>query len=232
MVTSIRRVHEFLMLEGRTATDPTTDAATTAGERLPKAITIEQMSTLIDAASVGEGPIPLRDRALVEVLYGTGAQMTSRAPYSRRRRYRPATIRLFGKGRKERMLPLDGTRSTGLNNTSSEAGPSWLPRAKATRTFPQQRGNPLSRQSAWTAIQEIAQRAKIDDVSPHTFRHSFATHLLQGGADVRIVRRCSGIRLSRRRRFTRRSQLKRSGNVCKFPPTGGSSLKRGRDQVG
>ncbi|NLW13296.1 MAG: site-specific tyrosine recombinase XerD [Trueperella sp.] len=195
MVTSIRRVHEFLMLEGRTATDPTTDVRPPQqGERLPKAITIEQMSTLIDAASVGEGPIPLRDRALVEVLYGTGARVSEAV------RLTPddvdidsATIRLFGKGRKERMLPLGRYAIDGIEQYLVRGRPELAAKGKGNPyLFLNKRGNPLSRQSAWTAIQEIAQRAKIDDVSPHTFRHSFATHLLQGGADVRIVQEMLG----------------------------------------
>lgn len=195
MVTSIRRVHEFLVLEGRTATDPTTDVRPPQqGERLPKAITIEEMSALIDSASVGEGPIPLRDRALVEVLYGTGARVSEAV------RLTPddvdidsATIRLFGKGRKERMLPLGRYAIDGLEQYLVRGRPELAAKGKGNPyLFLNKRGNPLSRQSAWTAIQEIAQRAKIDDVSPHTFRHSFATHLLQGGADVRIVQEMLG----------------------------------------
>lgn len=195
MVTSIRRLHEFLLLEGRTASDPTAQVRPPKqGERLPKAITIVQMNALIDAASVGEGPIPLRDLALVEILYGTGARVSEAV------RLTPddvdldsATIKLFGKGRKERILPLGRYAIEAIEQYLVRGRPELAAKGSGNPyLFLNKRGNPLSRQSAWTAIQEIAQRAKIDDVSPHTFRHSFATHLLQGGADVRIVQEMLG----------------------------------------
>ncbi|MDP9805480.1 integrase/recombinase XerD [Trueperella bonasi] len=195
MMTSIRRLHEFLFLEGRTAFDPTTNVRPPKqAERLPKAITIEEMDRLIEASSIGEGPVPLRDRALVEVLYGTGARISEAV------RLTPddvdissANIRLFGKGRKERILPLGRYAIQALEQYVVRGRPELAAKGKGNPyLFLNKRGNPMSRQSAWTAIQEVARRAKMEGISPHTFRHSFATHLLQGGADVRIVQEMLG----------------------------------------
>lgn len=195
MVTSMRRLHEFLFAEGTTPGDPASDVRPPKqGERLPQALTIEQMEAIIDAASVGDGPIALRDRALVEVLYGTGARVSEAV------RLTPddvdlaaAAIRLFGKGRKERVLPLGHYAIEAIEQYAVRGRPELAAKGRGNPyLFLNKRGNPLSRQSAWTAIQEIAERAGVADVSPHTFRHSCATHLLQCGADVRIVQELLG----------------------------------------
>ncbi|MCI7306460.1 MAG: site-specific tyrosine recombinase XerD [Trueperella sp.] len=195
MVTAIRRLHGFLYLEGRTSADPTADLRPPKiGQRLPKAITVEQMTALIEAASVGDGPIALRDRALVEVLYGTGARIAEAVGLTADDvDLDSATIRLFGKGRKERILPLGQYAIAALEAYLVRGRPALAAKGTGTASlFLNTRGKPLTRQSAWTAIKAIAQRAGIEGVSPHTFRHSFATHLLQGGADVRIVQEMLG----------------------------------------
>ncbi|MEW6935064.1 site-specific tyrosine recombinase XerD [Trueperella pyogenes] len=195
MVTSVRKLHEFLVLEGRTASDPTVDLhPPKVGQRLPKAITVEQMAVLIEAASFADDAIALRDRALVEVLYGTGARVSEAVGLTGDDiDLDGATIRLFGKGRKERILPLGQYAIAALEAYLVRGRPALAAKgAGTTSLFLNTRGKPLTRQAAWGAIQTIAERAGIADVSPHTFRHSFATHLLQGGADVRIVQEMLG----------------------------------------
>lgn len=195
MVTAVRGLHEFLVAEGLTTTNPTADLhPPKLGRKLPKAISIAHMQQLIDSSSVGEGPIPLRDRALVEILYGTGARISEAVGLSADDiALDTATIRLFGKGRKERILPLGSYAIDAINAYLVRGRPELAAKGSGSAAlFLNKRGNPLSRQSAWGAIQEIAERAGIKNVTPHTFRHSFATHLLQGGADVRIVQEMLG----------------------------------------
>ncbi|VEI12413.1 site-specific tyrosine recombinase XerD [Trueperella bialowiezensis] len=195
MLTSIRRLHEFLYEEGRVGHDPTRGVRPPKQPmRLPKAITIDEMERLIAAASVGEGPIPLRDRALVEILYGTGARVSEAVGLTGDDvDLDAAQIRLFGKGRKERVLPLGRYAIDALDQYLVRGRPDLASKGRGNAfVFLNKRGNPLSRQSAWGAIQDIAGRAGMDGISPHTFRHSFATHLLEGGADVRIVQEMLG----------------------------------------
>lgn len=195
MVTAVRGWHKFLVDEGVTANNPASDIhPPKIPSRLPKAITIEQMRQLIDAAAIGDTPIALRDSALVEVLYGTGARISEAVGLT------PddidldnASVRLFGKGRKERILPLGSYACEALKAYIVRARPVLATKGSGSAAlFLNKRGRPLSRQSAWEEIQLIAKRAGLENISPHTFRHSFATHLLQGGADVRIVQELLG----------------------------------------
>lgn len=195
MVTAIRRLHKFLWEEGLTTTDPARDLRPPkAPQRLPKAISVSEMERIIETASFGDTPIALRDRALVEILYGTGARISEAVGLTADDISIPdASIRLFGKGRKERILPLGHFAIEAIEAYSVRGRPALAAKGSGTTSFfLNTRGNALSRQSAWAAIQDIADRAGIADISPHTFRHSFATHLLQGGADVRIVQEMLG----------------------------------------
>ncbi|QRV01373.1 site-specific tyrosine recombinase XerD [Arcanobacterium phocisimile] len=196
MVTAMRRFHEFLVAEGVTPNDPSHDVhPPKIGMRLPKAIPVSQMQLLLDTAGKGEGPIALRDLALLEVLYGTGARISEAVGLTADDiDFDSASIRLFGKGRKERVLPLGRYALEALEAYRVRGRPSLLARSAkpSSSLFLNKRGNPLSRQSAWGIIQSIADEANIAHISPHTFRHSFATHLLQGGADVRVVQEMLG----------------------------------------
>lgn len=195
MVTAIRQFHQFLFEEGMTRSNPASELSPPKlGSRLPKAISVSAMQSLIATASLGHGAIGLRDRALLEILYGTGARISEAVGLS------PddidldnATIRLFGKGNKERILPLGSYAVDALNSYLVRGRPSLMAKGSGTTAlFLNKRGNQLSRQSAWGIIQSIAENAGLSDISPHTFRHSFATHLLQGGADIRIVQEMLG----------------------------------------
>ncbi|MGV9182764.1 site-specific tyrosine recombinase XerD [Arcanobacterium canis] len=195
MVTAVRQFHSFLLDERMAQTNPTADLhPPKIGARLPKAISVQQMVTLIEISSVGDTPTSLRDRALVEILYGTGARISEAVALTADDiSFETSSIRLFGKGRKERILPLGQFAIDALEAYIVRGRPTLAAKgAGSSFLFLNTRGKPLSRQSAWGVIQQIAARAGIEGISPHTFRHSFATHLLQGGADVRVVQEMLG----------------------------------------
>lgn len=195
-LTAVRGLHRFLALEGETTHDPAEDVAPPAPpSRLPKAISVTEVTRLLDAAGVGDGALPLRDRALLEVLYGTGARISEAVGLDvDDLDLEVGAARLFGKGGKERIVP--------LGSYACEAVEAWLVRGRpdlgtkgraGPALFLNQRGARLSRQSAWSVITAAAERAGLTGhVSPHTLRHSFATHLLDGGADVRVVQELLG----------------------------------------
>jgi len=197
-LVAVRGFHRFLQREGLMTHDPAADVSPpTPNRRLPKSLSVRQVQRLLDAAGVGDGPLPLRDRALLEVLYGTGARISEAVGLDvddLDLEGRSALLR--GKGGRERVVPVGSYAVAAVDaylvrarSTLVEAGSGGSPPA----LFLNARGGRLSRQSAWTLLQTAAQRAGIDrDVSPHTMRHSFATHLLEGGADVRVVQELLG----------------------------------------
>ncbi|MEP6632375.1 MAG: site-specific tyrosine recombinase XerD [Lapillicoccus sp.] len=198
-LVAVRGLHRFLALEGEVTADPASAVSPPkTPSRLPKAIPVESVERLLEAASVGDTPVSLRDRALFEVLYGAGARISEAVGLDVDDLDldvdRPASVRLLGKGGKERVVP--------IGRYAVEAVTAYLVRGRPTLAaggrgtpalFLNQRGARLSRQSAWAALQAAAGRAGLTGhVSPHTFRHSFATHLLDGGADVRVVQELLG----------------------------------------
>ena len=195
-VTAVRGFHRFLLDEGLTEADPAARVRPPqVGRRLPKALSVEEVARLLDAASAGDDAVGVRDRALLEVLYGTGARISEAVGLSVDDvDLAGASARLFGKGRKERVVPLGGYAVEAIDAYLVRARPSLASSGPGTPSlFLNTRGRPLSRQSAWAIIQNAAERAKLSvHVSPHTLRHSFATHLLQGGADIRVVQELLG----------------------------------------
>lgn len=195
-MTAVRSFHAFVFEEGSTGANPAADVRPPKiPSRLPKAMDIDDVAALIAAGGAGEGPAPLRDRALLEVLYGTGARISEAVGLSVDDvDLAGASARLFGKGRKERVVPLGGYAVEAIDAYLVRARPSLASSGLGTPSlFLNTRGRPLSRQSAWAIIQNAAERAKLSvHVSPHTLRHSFATHLLQGGADIRVVQELLG----------------------------------------
>ena len=195
-LVAVRGLHKFLALEGITQHNPAEDVAPpTPPSRLPKAIRLDEVTRLIDAAGVGDGPVPLRDRALLELLYATGARISEIVGLDiDDLDLEVGAVRLLGKGNKERVVP--------VGSYATQAVQSWLVRGRPDLSssgragpalFLNRRGARLSRQSAWAAITAAAERADLSGhVSPHTLRHSFATHLLEGGADVRVVQELLG----------------------------------------
>lgn len=197
-VVAVRGWHRFAAAEGHAGTDPSIDVkAPTLPRRLPRALSTDEVERLLEAASLGEGALPLRDRALLELLYGTGARITeavSLAVDDIDLRSDAPAVRLFGKGRKERVVPLGSFAMTALEAYLVRSRPALARAGRGNATlFLNTRGNPLSRQSAWAVLHAAGGRAGLSGrVSPHTLRHSFATHLLAGGADVRVVQELLG----------------------------------------
>ncbi len=213
-LVAVRGFHRFLALEGEVTTDPAAAVAPPRSpSRLPKAIPVESVERLLEAASLGDTPVSLRDRALFEVLYGAGARISEavgldvddldvfhavdihavdadRTPSQTR----SASVRLLGKGDKQRVVPLGRYAVDAVQAYRVRGRPALAAAGRGTPAlFLNQRGARLSRQSAWAALQTAAGRAGLSGhVSPHTLRHSFATHLLDGGADVRVVQELLG----------------------------------------
>jgi integrase/recombinase XerD len=192
--SAVRGWHRFLVMEGIETDDPTGRLRPPkAPQRLPKALTVEQVERLLAAPSADE-PIGLRDRALLELLYATGARVSEAVSLDVDDLAYGDVLRLRGKGDKERIVPVGSYARAAVDAYLTRVRPELAAKGRATaRLFLGARGAPLSRQSAWLIIRSAAERAQITaEVSPHTLRHSFATHLLQGGADVRVVQELLG----------------------------------------
>lgn len=199
-VVAIRGWHRFCVPEGLAAQDPAREVHPPAQpRRLPHALTVEEVRRLLEDGVPGDGPVPLRDRALLELLYGTGARISEAVgldlddldltPGE-------SAVRLFGKGSKERVVPVGSYAASAVEAYAVRARPALAAAGRGTPAlFLNTRGARLSRQSAWAVLRTAAERAHLPataHVSPHTLRHSFATHLLQGGADIRVVQELLG----------------------------------------
>ena len=196
---AVRGLHRFATSEGLTAVDVARAVKPpTPSRRLPKSLSLDEVLALLDGAggdSEADGPLTLRNRALLEVLYSTGARISEAVGldvddidmHSR-------SVLLRGKGDKQRLVPIGRPAVSALDTYLVRGRPDLARRGKGTPAiFLNVRGGRLSRQSAWQVLQDSAERAGISSaVSPHTLRHSFATHLLEGGADVRVVQELLG----------------------------------------
>jgi integrase/recombinase XerD len=195
-VVAVRGFHRFTVREGLSRLDPSAAVRPPApAKRLPKALPLADIERILEAAGAPGTALALRDRALLEVLYGTGARISEAVgldlddldPEQ-------GTVLLRGKGGKQRVVP--------VGSYAQAAVDAYLVRGRAQLSdggtgtpaiFLNARGGRLSRQSAWTVLARAAERAGVTaEVSPHTLRHSFATHLLDGGADVRVVQELLG----------------------------------------
>ena len=194
-LSAVRGLHKFLVEEGFASENPAAEhRPPKLPQRLPKAITIEQMTTLIEAAGGGADATPtqLRDRALLELLYGTGGRISELVALDVDDVHEDV-VRVTGKGRKQRLVPVGSFARRALDAWLVRGRPAFSTKGRATPAlFLGARGARLSRQNAWLILQAVSERAGIEGVSPHTFRHSFATHLLEGGADVRVVQELLG----------------------------------------
>jgi integrase/recombinase XerD len=198
-VVAVRGFHRFLLREGLTTVDPARGIRPPAPpKRLPKAISVQDVEALLAAAGADETPRALRDRALLELLYGCGARISEAVgldvddldadPAG------SGTVRLRGKGGKERVVPVGSYARDAVSAYLVRGRPALAASGSGSPAlFLNARGGRLSRQRAWTVLRAAAERAGLRRaVSPHTLRHSFATHLLDGGADVRVVQELLG----------------------------------------
>jgi integrase/recombinase XerD len=171
--------------------------------RLPKALTILQITQLIDASVVSDDIVSLRNKAILELLYSSGARVSEVVGLNlgdvidmKRDDSLIRIIKLRGKGGKERVVPMGSYSLEALNDYLVRVRPSLVAKnskGKSEALFLNQRGSRISRQSAWQLVVDAANRAGLaEGISPHVFRHSFATHLLDGGADIRVVQELLG----------------------------------------
>jgi integrase/recombinase XerD len=177
-------------------------ASSKAARRLPKALTIDQIVSMIDAAHREGQPITVRDQALLELLYSSGARVSELIGININDLSSIetddgviTTLKLRGKGSKERIVPLGSFASKAIDNYLTRVRPDLAAKsAKSTSAlFLNSRGSRISRQSAWQMVLDAADAAGVTEhVSPHVFRHSYATHLLDGGADIRVVQELLG----------------------------------------
>lgn len=194
MLSTVRGLHRFLLDEGEVSEDATREArAPKLASRLPKALSIAQVEALL-AATDGDDPARIRDKALLELLYATGARVSEAVDLNVDDVIDREVIRLTGKGSKQRIVPLGRYARAAVDDYLVRVRPLYSARGHATPAlFLGARGARLGRQSAWLIIKAAAERAGLTaSVSPHTLRHSFATHLLEGGADVRVVQELLG----------------------------------------
>jgi integrase/recombinase XerD len=199
-LAAIRTLHRYLVTEGERPDDPTAElegVRVPAG--LPKPLSEPEVAALLDAV-VGHDPVALRDRAVLELLYATGARISEACGLSMGDiDFDARLVRLFGKGSKERIVPFGRAAGRALDEWFSPRGrvllapTQWRRRDDAEAVFLNQRGGRLTRQAAWAIVRRHGVRAGIGaELSPHVLRHSCATHLLDHGADLRVVQELLG----------------------------------------
>lgn len=203
-VVAVRGMHAFALAQGLAGADPARAVRPpTPPRRLPRAISIPDVERLLQVT--GDAPAQRRDRALLELLYGTGARISEavgldlddldltgrRGPDGG-----PATVLLAGKGGRQRIVPVGSYARAALEAYLVQARPVLAASARSGQPSPavflNARGGRLTRQGGWGALRAAAGKAGLADISPHMLRHSFATHLLDGGADVRVVQELLG----------------------------------------
>ncbi len=191
-----RGLHRFAFREGLVPADVAAAVhPPSPPKRLPTALGVDDVLRLLEVFSADGGPRALRDRALLEMLYSTGARISEAVGLDRDDIDAPArTVLLRGKGGKQRLVPVGRPALAALDAYLVRRRPTLAARGRGVAAvFLNARGTRLSRQSAWAVLRDAAARTGITAaVSPHTLRHSFATHLLEGGADVRVVQELLG----------------------------------------
>ena len=207
-VIAVRGLHAFAVAQGHAEADPARDVTPPAPpKRLPKAIALDEVERLLDAAGPGPAgqavaggvePRLLRDRALLEFLYATGARISEATGLDVDDLHldEDPVVRLAGKGGKHRVVPVGSYAVRALEAYLVRARPALAAGSRRASVSPavflNARGGRLTRQGAWGVLHAAAGRARLPEVSPHTLRHSFATHLLDGGADIRVVQELLG----------------------------------------
>ena len=195
-VVAVRGLHAFALREGLVEVDVSRDVRPAAPpRRLPKAISVDDVERLLDAAGYAGTSLAVRDRALLELLYGTGARISEAVGLDvDDLDLVDNAVLLTGKGGKQRRVPVGSYAAKALSAYLVQSRPGLVAAGRGSpKLFLNSRGGPLSRQSAWVVLRTAAERAGLaSGISPHTLRHSFATHLLDGGANERDVQELLG----------------------------------------
>ncbi|MFB8761621.1 site-specific tyrosine recombinase XerD [Nocardiopsis alba] len=208
-LAAVRGLHRFAVREGWATEDPAVEVAPPSTPmRLPKAVPLEVVEGLLETAGPEEAPasdrrpdlLALRDRALLELLYGTGARISEAVGLdvddvadAVDAGDRVGLVRFRGKGERERLVPLGSHARRALGGYLTRARPTLAASGRGgPALFVNARGGRLTRQGGWALLSAVAERAGVEGISPHTLRHSFATHLLDGGADIRVVQELLG----------------------------------------
>ncbi len=198
-ISAVRGYHKFLVREGLAAGNPAEAVdAPRAAERLPDVLSIEEVGRMLDTY-IDERPSGLRDRALLEVLYGCGLRASEICGLNLDNLYLDdGFLRVFGKGAKERIVPIAGAADRALRTYLADGRPSLARGAgngavdAQAAVFLNQRGGRLGRQSVFNLVRKAGAAINRYDLHPHTLRHSFATHMLKGGADLRVLQEILG----------------------------------------
>ena len=197
-VISLRSYYNYLAKEHKLNNPAANFKPPKIAKRLPKALSIEQILSILNIA--GDDRISLRDKAMLELLYSTGARVSELINLNAldisttsNNGEVSTTVKLKGKGGKERVVPIGSYAVKAINDYLTRSRPSLLKVSTQRSLFLNQRGGRLSRQSAWNVVAASAKRVGLtEQVTPHSMRHSFATHLLDGGADIRVVQELLG----------------------------------------
>jgi len=195
-IVTIRNLYKFIATNNHTVNPLKDYSPPKIPKRLPKALKIAEIMALIEASKFGDDVISIRNSALIEVLYATGARVSEIVDLDISNVSEIAnttTLKLSGKGGKERVVPIGIYARNSLDQYLTLSRPVLVRKKLSSSLFLNSRGDSLSRQSAWEIIATLAERANIQTrVTPHAIRHSFATHLLDGGADIRVVQELLG----------------------------------------
>jgi integrase/recombinase XerD len=193
-LSSFRRFFRFLVREGAVSDDPTAQIAMPKiGRSLPRSLTEDEVEALL-AAPVVTDPLGHRDRTMLEVLYATGLRVSELVNLKHNQvNANQGVIRIVGKGNRERLIPLGDESVRWLAEFAKGPRAEILLERQTEYMFPTRRGDRMTRQAFWHIIKRYAQKAGVQkDLSPHTLRHAFATHLLNRGADLRVVQMLLG----------------------------------------
>src|SRR6516162_3678773 len=193
-LSSFRRFFRYLVRENVIRDDPTAQIAMPKiGRSLPKSLSEEEVESLLGAPTVND-PLGNRDRTMLEVLYATGLRVSELVNLRHSQvNLNQGVIRILGKGNRERLIPLGEEAMRALKEFGRGARGEILLERQTDYLFPTRRGDRMTRQAFWHIIKRYARKAGVDrDLSPHTLRHAFATHLLNHGADLRVVQMLLG----------------------------------------
>ncbi len=192
-LSAISQLLVFLRAEGVLERDPLADVhRPRSGRRVPRVLGVGEVTRLIEAPD--ETPLGIRDRAMFEVLYAGGLRVSELAGLRLEDlRLEAPTCSVFGKGRRQRLAPLGEPAVAWLGRWLEEVRPLWVKDPSVVAVFVSRRGGPITRQAIWYRIRHHSRQAGIEQrITPHMLRHSFATHLLEGGADLRLVQEMLG----------------------------------------